>query len=196
VAEFARHGCGSIGAGGWGIKTDSESVIYLLSSSSDRFAKHPAQIRESFFPRLPDEIAFSRTQQEQIIMNDTSPLSDLGFGSHASQDPFQAAKTTALKAAEELRAAASQKASELRDVAGARAQHFKNSAEQKAAELKSGFQDKAGDIRGYADDALGQAKERYEALMSEAEVMAREKPRQALLTAFGVGLFVGLLLRR
>ena len=32
--------------------------------------------------------------------------------------------------------------------------------------------------------------------MGEAETMAREKPRQALLTAFGVGLFVGLLLRR
>ena len=44
--------------------------------------------------------------------------------------------------------------------------------------------------------ALGQAKERYESFMSEAETLAREKPRQALLTAFGVGLFVGLLLRR
>ena len=44
--------------------------------------------------------------------------------------------------------------------------------------------------------ALGQAKEQYEKFMGEAETMAREKPRQALLTAFGVGLFVGLLLRR
>ena len=129
-------------------------------------------------------------------MNDTSPSTDLGFGSKASHDPFQAAKASALKAAEELRAAASQKASELRDAAGARAQHFKMTAEQKAAELKSGLQEKAGDIRGLADDALDQAKERYELLMTEAETMAREKPRQALLTAFGAGLVVGLLLRR
>lgn len=130
------------------------------------------------------------------IMNDTSPLPDLGFNSAPTVDPFQAAKASALKAAEELRTAAAQKASELRQSAEARANHFKNTAEQKASEIKSGLQDKAGDIRGYADDAIGQAKERYESFMSEAETMAREKPRQALLTAFGVGLFVGLLLRR
>ena len=80
--------------------------------------------------------------------------------------------------------------------AEARAQQIKSVAEQKAAELKSGFQDKADDFKVYADDALGQAKEQYEKFMGEAETMAREKPRQALLTAFGVGLFVGLLLRR
>lgn len=132
----------------------------------------------------------------RLLMSDSTSIPDLGFGNATAHDPFQAAKASALKAAEELRSAAAQKANELRDAAGARATQIKSSAEQKAAELKSGFQEKAEDIRGYADDALGQAKERYETLMSEAENMAREKPRQALLTAFGVGLFVGLLLRR
>ncbi len=141
-------------------------------------------------------MAFNPPQTLRPIMNDTTPLPDLGFTSAPSVDPFQAAKASALKAAEELRTAATQKASELRQSAEARAQHLKSTAEQKAAALKSEIQDKAGDIRGYADDALGQAKERYETLMSEAETMAREKPRQALLTAFGVGLFFGLLLRR
>lgn len=129
-------------------------------------------------------------------MNDTTPLPDLGFNSAPTVDPFQAAKASALKAAEELRTAAAQKATELRQSAESRAQEIKSTAEQKAAVLKAEFQDKAENIRGYADDAVGQAKERYENFMAEAETMAREKPRQALLTAFGVGLFVGLLLRR
>jgi ElaB/YqjD/DUF883 family membrane-anchored ribosome-binding protein len=129
-------------------------------------------------------------------MNDSNPLSDTGFGAVTSNDPFQAAKASALKAAEELRSAATQKAHELRNAAESRAQHFKASAEQKAAEFKTDLQDKSEDIRAYADEALGQAKQRYDNLMTEAENLAREKPRQALFTAFGVGLVVGLLLRR
>lgn len=131
-----------------------------------------------------------------LLMNDSVPLPDIGFTSAMPVDPFQTAKASALRAAEELRQSAAQKASELRDAAEAKAQQIKGVAEQKAAEFKTGFQDKADDFKVYADDALGQAKEQYEKFMGEAETMAREKPRQALLTAFGVGLFVGLLLRR
>lgn len=129
-------------------------------------------------------------------MNDSSPLTETGFGAATSSDPFQAAKASALKAAEELRSAATQKAQELRSAAESRAQQFKASAEQKAAELKTDLQDKTEDIRAYADEALGQAKQRYDNLMTEAEKLAREKPRQALFTAFGVGVLVGLILRR
>lgn len=129
-------------------------------------------------------------------MSDMTPITDSGFGAITNSDPFQAAKASALKAAEELRAAATQKATELRTAAESRAQHFKASAEQKAAELKTDLQVKTEDIRAYADEALGEAKQRYEQLMTEAEKMAREKPRQALFTAFGVGVVVGLLLRR
>lgn len=127
-------------------------------------------------------------------MNDSSLLPDTGFGSSA--DPFQAAKASALKAAEELRTAATQKAHELRSAAETRAQQFKASAGQRASEIKTDLEDRSEELRAYADEALGQAKERYESLMSEAENLAREKPRQALLTAFGVGLVVGLILRR
>lgn len=129
-------------------------------------------------------------------MNDTSPLSEISFGAAPTSDPFQAAKASALKAAEELRHAAAQKASELRTAAESRAHQIKASAGQKAAEIKTDLQDKSEDLRAYADEALGQAKERYESFMTEAENLAREKPRQALLTAFGVGVVVGLILRR
>ncbi len=130
------------------------------------------------------------------VMNETSSVPPSSFSAAPSNDPFQTAKASALKAAEELRAAAAQKATELRQAAESRAHTLKSSAEQKAAELKTELQDKSDDLRAYADEALGQAKQQYETLMTEAEKLAREKPRQALITAFGVGLVVGLLLRR
>lgn len=117
-----------------------------------------------------------------------STTSDSGLGN----DPFQTAKAGAVKAAEELRAAATQKAAELRDAAAARAQQFKSAAEQKAAE----FREKADEFRHYADDAMGEVRDRYQNVVTEAERLTRLKPRQALLTAFGVGLVVGLLVRR
>lgn len=116
-------------------------------------------------------------------MSDAS--SDPIFGAAASQDPFQAAKASAMKAAEELRNVASQKAQELR-----------SAAEQKATQFKSVAQERAGEFREYADQAFDDAKARYSDIREETEKFVREKPVQAVLTAFGVGLFVGLILRR
>ncbi len=112
---------------------------------------------------------------------------DLNIGT--SPDPFQAAKASALKAAEELRSAAVQKATEFRSAAESRAQQFRSTAEQKAADIK----EKAGE---FADHTFTEARERYTDLREEAEKFAREKPLQALLTAFGIGIVVGAILRR
>ncbi|MBE7495423.1 MAG: hypothetical protein HS117_10785 [Verrucomicrobiaceae bacterium] len=125
-------------------------------------------------------------------MTDT-PALDSPFGSPAQAiDPFQAAKASALKAAEELRQAAAQKAAELRDAAGVRVQQVRDSAGSAAADLK----EKAGEFRDYADETWQEARARVSDLRVEAEKFAREKPLQALATAFGVGFVVGLLLRR
>ena len=120
------------------------------------------------------------------------PIPDTSFGATTAHDPFQAAKASALKAAEELRTAAAQKAQELRSVAEQKAQQFRATAEQKAGELR----EKAGEYRQYADKAFSDARGQVADLRAEAENFAREKPMQAILTAFGVGLFVGLLLRK
>ncbi len=103
----------------------------------------------------------------------------------AGQDPFQAAKASAMKAAEELRNAASAKAQELRAAAEQRAQQFKTAANERATEF-----------RDYADQAFADARERYADLRTEGEKFVREKPVQAVLAAFGAGLFIGLILRR
>lgn len=113
----------------------------------------------------------------------TSP--DPTFGASSSQDPFQAAKASAMKAAEELRNATAQKAQELRAAAQERAQQFKSVAG-----------DHAEDFKEYAGQAFSEAKDRYADLRSEGEKFVREKPVQAVLAAFGAGLFFGLLLRR
>jgi ElaB/YqjD/DUF883 family membrane-anchored ribosome-binding protein len=106
------------------------------------------------------------------------PLPDTAFGTASSADPFQAAKASAMKAAEN------------------RAQQFRSTAEQKVGEFKERATAKAGEFRDYADQTFTNAKAKYGDLRNEAETFAREKPMQALITAFGVGLFVGLLLRK
>ena len=111
--------------------------------------------------------------------------SDPSFGTPTGTDPFQAAKASAMKAAEELRTAATQKAQELRSAASERAQQFKHVAEERTQEF-----------REYADKAFTDARAQYADLRSEGEKFVREKPVHAVLTAFGVGLFIGLILRR
>lgn len=120
-----------------------------------------------------------------------NPTADSSFGATPS-DPFQAAKASAMKAAEDLRSAAAQKASEFRAAAETRASQFRATAEARAADLK----ERAGEIRDYADETLTQARERISDLRVEAEHFAREKPLQALLTAFGIGFVIGSILRR
>lgn len=100
-------------------------------------------------------------------------------------DPFAAAKSSALKAAEELRAAATAKAQEIRQAAEERAATFKAAAGEKAAEFKD-----------YADKAWSEASGHVKSFTSEAEKFAREKPIQALLAAFGVGFLFGVAFRR
>ncbi len=118
-----------------------------------------------------------------------NPTAESPFGSAVPHDPFQAAKASAMKAAEELRAAAAQKVTEFRSAAETRAQQFRSTAEQRATDIR----DKAEEI---ADQTLNQARVRYDDLRAEAEKFAREKPLQALLTAFGIGFVVGAILRR
>lgn len=121
-----------------------------------------------------------------------SPSPDSPFGASAPADPFQAAKVSAMKAAEELRNAASQKAQELKSAAEARAQQFKDAAGQ----FKETATHRAEEFKSAANEAWSDARGKYDDIRAEAERYTREKPLQAVLTAFGVGLFVGLILRR
>lgn len=116
-------------------------------------------------------------------MNETNAT---GAGSaFPPADAFAAAKTSALKAAEDLRAAAAAKAQEIRQA-----------AEQRAAQFKAAAGEKAAEIKDYADKAWSEASGHVKSFTSEAEKFAREKPIQALLAAFGVGFLFGVVFRR
>ena len=103
----------------------------------------------------------------------------------SAQDPFAAAKASAIKAAEELRAAAAAKAQEIRSAAEVRAQHLRETAGEKVNEF-----------RGYADKTWTDARSQAKNYASDAEAFAKEKPLHALLTAFGIGLIAGILLKK
>ena len=91
-----------------------------------------------------------------------------------SASKFEAGKTHAKQAAEELRAAAEAKAAELRATAGTKVQEYRSKAEE-------GFE---------------QARTRAHSLREEGEAYVRENPLQGVLTALGVGFVLGLLFRR
>lgn len=117
-------------------------------------------------------------------MSDTTTTTETPFGAPPT-DPFAAAKLSAIKAAEDLRAAAAAKAHEIRQV-----------AEQRASQFTSAAGDKAAEFKGYADKALDDAGDQLKNFTAEAEKFAREKPLQALLAAFGVGFIAGVIFRR
>jgi ElaB/YqjD/DUF883 family membrane-anchored ribosome-binding protein len=102
-----------------------------------------------------------------------------------ASDPFSSAKQSAIKAADDLRAAAAAKAAEIRQAAEARAAQFKDVAGEKVEQFKD-----------VADQTLQDAKVKLKSFTENAEKFAREKPLQALAVAFGAGLLAGLVLRR
>ncbi|WP_166443004.1 DUF883 family protein [Phragmitibacter flavus] len=111
-------------------------------------------------------------------------------------DPFAAAKASAKKAAEELRAAATAKAQEFRGVASAKAQEFRGAAEQKAHEFRETAGEKAHQVKDYADKTWTDARSQALDYTAEAERYTREKPLQALLAALGVGIILGVILKK
>lgn len=98
---------------------------------------------------------------------------------------FEAGKTHAKQAAEELRAAAEEKAAELRAT-----------AEAKAAEFRATAGTKVQEYRAKAEETYEHARTRAHSLREEGEAYVREKPLQGVLTALGVGFVLGLLFRR
>lgn len=103
----------------------------------------------------------------------------------AAKDAVAAAKASAIKAAEDLKTAATAKAEQFRSVAEDKVHAFKQSAEDKTHEFKD-----------YADRTWQDARSQALDYAAEAEKFAKEKPLQALLTAFGVGLLAGILLKK
>ncbi|MFV1995558.1 MAG: YqjD family protein [Verrucomicrobiales bacterium] len=116
--------------------------------------------------------------------------------SASAKENLQASKSHALQAAEELRAAAGAKASQLKEAAETRARQFKDVASDKAEHLREVASDRATQVKGKAEGGWEDTRTRARDLHAETEDYVRENPTKAVLTALGVGFFIGLIFRR
>ncbi len=69
------------------------------------------------------------------------------------------------------------------------AQDLKDAAMLKAREVRASTSQKADDVRRKVENSVQDAR-------SRCEEKTREKPMQSLMTAFGVGILVGMIIRR
>jgi ElaB/YqjD/DUF883 family membrane-anchored ribosome-binding protein len=99
-----------------------------------------------------------------------------------NQNPEEAAKSGQKhleSAANDLKGAAS-------------TENIRQAAERKSDELRGGAQGKVEELRGAVENAKSQAK----SWQAEGEAYVRENPTKAILVALGVGVLLGLLLRK
>ena len=114
----------------------------------------------------------------------------------ATSDQAAIAKSQALQAAEELRAAAGEKALQLKDAAEARAQQIRDAAGEQAEMIQQNVGEQADQLKEVAEQTWGEARAKADDLRIELEKYVRENPTKSIVATFGIGLFVGLLLRR
>lgn len=128
-------------------------------------------------------------------MSDDLSLTQENIAASAKEN-FEASKSHALQAAEELRAAASGARAKLLKEAEARAQHFKEIASGKASQFKDAAEEKVDHVREVAGTSWEDAKVKAKDFHMETEAYVRENPTKAVLTALGVGFVIGLIFRR
>jgi ElaB/YqjD/DUF883 family membrane-anchored ribosome-binding protein len=99
-------------------------------------------------------------------------------------NPEEAAKS----GQDHLRAAAG----DLKEAASAKVEDIG----QKADELRGAAQEKAQELKGAAQSAWSDAGAKAKSWQVEGEVYVRDNPTKAVVIALGVGLLLGLLLRK
>jgi len=107
-----------------------------------------------------------------------------------SQDPHpesfaEASKEQTARTVDEFRDAAATKARQLRDAAGQQVDALRNQAA-----------DQSDQIRDSASGQWNSTRHRADELRAEMEQYVRENPTKSVLVVFGIGLFVGMLMRR
>ncbi|MGJ8656238.1 MAG: DUF883 family protein [Akkermansiaceae bacterium] len=100
------------------------------------------------------------------------------------------------RAASDLRRHAADAAEDMADFAATKAQTVKTAAVEKAQNFRDFAGEKAAAIKQEAGVKLKQGAEKAKELHTTAEDYVRENPTKAVLGAVGVGVIIGLILRR
>ena len=85
---------------------------------------------------------------------------------------------------------------DLKKAASAKVEDIRHAAEQKADELRTATQGKAQEVRGTAESALSGVMSIAKSWQAEGEAYVRGNPTKAILVAFGLGLLLGISLRK
>ena len=105
-----------------------------------------------------------------------------------NQNPEEAAKS----GSNHLREAAGN----FKVAASAKVENIRQATEQKSDELRGAAQDKAEELRGAAESAWSDTKSQAKSWQVQGEAYVRDNPTKAVLMALGVGVLLGLLLRK
>ncbi len=97
------------------------------------------------------------------------------------------------QAANDLR---SHSADSVSDFAATQPQTVKAAAVEKAQNFRAYAGEKAASLKGEATVKLKQGAEKAKELHANAEDYVRENPTKAVLSAVGVGVIIGLIMRR
>ena len=135
----------------------------------------------------------------QTTLFSSSTTNKADQGAEHAQEAAKDFKSTAQGAAQDLKGraqdvkgAAQQRASEYKD----KAQDIAGQAQQKAEQFAGQAKQKAEEFKGQAQAAFEDAKVKARTFQDDGEAYVRDNPTRAVLTALGVGFFIGLIFRR
>jgi len=134
------------------------------------------------------------TFTENNFMAD-APIGDTANPQQAADD-FRAAAGGPTGKAKQIAQEAGAKAQQFKEAAAAKANQFREFAGAKASDLKETAGVKAQQFKQAASDQVEQGRVKAREAHADAEDYVRQHPTKSVLTALGVGVLIGLVIRR
>ena len=133
--------------------------------------------------------------QANPSLDPTSPFSEVNPSKAAADDIRQAADSAGATA-KNIASDANAKAQQLKQSAVEKAQKLREFAGSKATDLKANAGVKAQKLKEVAGQQVQQGKVKAREVHTTAEDYIRENPTKSVLTALGVGVVLGIIIRR
>lgn len=105
-------------------------------------------------------------------------------------------RVAAGESAKQVAHSAEERARQLKDAASKRAQQFRDYAGEKAEHVRDVAGDKVDQFKSAASEQWEDTRVRSREIHGQVEEYVRQNPTKAILAAGGVGILIGLLVRR